>query len=662
MFGFPRREPYNGKKVQPPSAEIEFQDILLDSLEQKRARDSGGNTRRLETPIPRAAFLAFEAFFLVLLGILLARSLQLQIIDGLTYVKLAEQNVLAGALLVPERGVIYDRDMTQLVFNKPSFDLIVDKRRLADDYQEKTKEIRDVASILEVNPEALRDSILRGKFAVEAVADNLDHEKILAFEEKKNQLPGFFVAPNTVRDYIEGPFFASIVGYTGKINEEEIKRLANYALQDSIGRAGLEKSYENILRGEAGLGALEKDARGNVIGQSILRHSVLGGGLVLWLDAGLQKKLTESMQRVLAAVGAKKGAAIAIDPRSGGVLAEVSIPSFDNNIFSRGISGQEMEKLQNNSLNPLFSRPVSGLYPTGSTIKPFISAAGLQEGVISEKTRIYAPSEVCLKNVYSGAKECYEDWTYHGWTDVKRAIAESINPFFYIVGGGYKKNEFSDPSLPDNFEGLGAPRIKKYLELFGWGQKTGIDIPGEAEGRVPDAEWKKNYFSDSPTDQVWRIGDTYNLSIGQGYLLATPLQVANAFAAIANGGTLYQPQFAQKIVDDKRNIRQEFASKTIREGFIDAENLEIVREGMRDAVRYGSSAMLSDLPVAAAAKTGTAQISAQSDLYYNWVSVFAPYENPEIVITIVIENVKGLQAAALPVADETLGWYFGGRL
>jgi len=145
-------------------------------------------------------------------------------------------------------------------------------------------------------------------------------------------------------------------------------------------------------------------------------------------------------------------------------------------------------------------------------------------------------------------------------------------------------------------------------------------------------------------------------------LLATPLQVANAFAAIANGGTLYQPQFAQKIVDDKRNIRQEFASKTIREGFIDAENLEIVREGMRDAVRYGSSAMLSDLPVAAAAKTGTAQISAQSDLYYNWVSVFAPYENPEIVITIVIENVKGLQAAALPVADETLGWYFGGRL
>lgn len=660
MFGFHQSKPFNGRKVRPLSAEIEFQDVLLDFLAQKRARDAGGNAQRLEMPISRTAFFILRALFLFLLAALMARSLQLQIVDGSTYAKLAGQNALAGSLLVPERGVLYDRNMVQLVFNTPSFDLIVDKRRLAEDWPARTKEIQEVAGMLEVSAKDLQDSILRDPFAVESIADNLDHEKILVFEEKKSQLPGFYVVPNTIREYVDGSYFSSVIGYMGRINEEEIKSLANYTLQDGIGRAGLEKSYESILRGEAGLGALAKDVHGNVIGQSVLRLPVSGNSLVLSIDAGLQKELTESIYKILDAVGAKKAAAVAVDPRNGEVLAQVSIPSFDNNVFSQGISRQELDKLQNDPLTPLFSRPISGVYPTGSTIKPFMASAGLQEGVISEKTRLFAPLEVCLKNVYSGNKECYEDWTYHGWTDVKRALAESINPFFYITGGGYQKNEFSDPNLPENFEGLGVSRIKKYLSLFGWGQKTGIDIPGEAEGRVPDADWKKNYFS-NPTDQVWRLGDTYNLSIGQGYLLATPLQVATAYAAIANNGTLYQPQLVQKIVDDKRNTIRDFSPKIAREGFIAPQNLKIVREGMRDAVRYGSSALLSGLPVAAASKTGTAQISAQSNLYYNWVSVFAPYDNPEIVLTIVIENVKGLQAAALPVANEVLWWYFSGK-
>ncbi|MDP3762466.1 MAG: penicillin-binding transpeptidase domain-containing protein, partial [bacterium] len=436
--------------------------------------------------------------------------------------KLAAHNAIAGSLLVPERGVIYDRNMTQLVFNRPRFDLMVDKRKLSASREERRKEIQEVALILGMETQGLQDSIMKDNPAVESVAENLGYEKILAFEEKKGRLPGFYMAPNTIREYVDGSLFSNVVGYTGKINEEEIKNLTDYAFSDRIGRSGLEKSYENTLRGIPGIGAEEKDARGNVIGRGILRQPVSGNGLVLWMDAGLQKQLTATMEKVLNAVGAKKAAAVAIDPRSGGVLAQVSIPGFDNNVFAGGISAQELEKLQGDPLKPLFPRAISGLYSTGSAIKPFIAAAGLQEGVISEKTRLFAPLELCLKNIYSGDKECYADWTFHGWTDVKRAIAESINPFFYITGGGYRKNEFSDPGLPDRFEGLGVSRIKKYLTLFGWGQKTGIDLPGEAEGRVPDAEWKKNYFS-NPQDQLWRLGDTYNLSIGQGYLLATPL-------------------------------------------------------------------------------------------------------------------------------------------
>jgi len=229
---------------------------------------------------------------------------------------------------------------------------------------------------------------------------------------------------------------------------------------------------------------------------------------------------------------------------------------------------------------------------------------------------------------------------------MKKAIAESCNVYFYTVGGGY-----------ENQEGLGPSRIKEYLELFGWGKKTGIDLPAEANGLIPFPDWKKEVKKEN-----WWDGDTYNLSIGQGDIKVTPIQVAAAFVAIANKGTLYKPKVVKQIVDSEKNLIEKIRPEILRENFINPENLEIVRQGMRMAVTgegspYASSVLLNSLPVPAAAKTGTAE-TFRPDYYHNWVAVFAPYDDPEIVLIIMIEDVKGLQSAVLPVAKEVLRWYF----
>lgn len=640
----------------PKGGELEFEETLLDSLVQRRDRE----LKKLELPISPAVFFFFQAIFFSLFGVFFFKTFQFQVVEQKRYRSLAEQNFLAEFQIRPERGVVYDRNFTQLVFNRPSFDLIVDKRLLPQEAVGRQGVFLSAAKIAGKTPEEITRIIEEGEALVEPVAANLSHEALLLWEEKKDEMPGFFLSQNTIREYPQGPMFSHVLGYTSRIAAEDLQAFSGYSFQDVIGRTGVERAYEDVLRGKPGIVEGQKIATGAIEGQRKIQDPEPGKNLVLWLDAELQKKLTEVLEATLRRTGSSRAAAVAIDPRSGGVLALQSLPAFDNNRFAQGISQEDLDKLQANPLRPLFPRAIAGQYPTGSTIKPFLAAAALQEGIISEKSRLFAPLELCLKNIYSGEKECFGDWTFHGWTDVRRAIAESINPFFYMIGGGYKKNEFSDPQLPDSFEGLGVERIKKYLSLFGFGEETGIKLPGEAAGRIPDPEWKKKYFK-NPQDQVWRIGDTYNLSIGQGYLLATPLQVASAFGAIANGGVLLRPQLAQKIVDQERNTVQEFSPVVVREGFVDAENLRIVRDGMRQAVLSGSATHLASLPVSAAAKTGTAQLSANSDLYYNWLTVFAPYENPEIVLTILVEDVAGIQAAALPAAREVLEWYFSAR-
>ena len=369
--------------------------------------------------------------------------------------------------------------------------------------------------------------------------------------------------------------------------------------------------------------------------------------MVLWLDSELQKKIEEILHKILENVGAEKAVGVALDPKTGGILALVSIPSYDNNLFSKGADQEALSNLLTDLQEPLFNLVISGLYPTGSVIKPLIASAALEEEIISPSKKIDWKGGIAIPHNYEPEiTTIKQDWRIHYATDMRKAIAESCNVYFYTIGGGY-----------ENQEGLGPSRIKEYLELFGWGNKTGIDLPGEVEGLIPSVEWKKEVKKEG-----WWDGDTYNLSIGQGDISVTPLQVVAAFVAIANGGTLYKPKGVKQIIDSEKNIIEEISPEILRENFIDPENLQIVREGMRRAVTgegspYASAVSLNSLPIKASAKTGTAQTS-RPDYFHNWITVFAPYDDPQIVLTIMIENVEGIRAATLPAAKEILNWYF----
>ncbi|XOB41869.1 MAG: penicillin-binding protein 2 [Candidatus Nealsonbacteria bacterium] len=643
------------KKIKTRFKEdIEPQEILLDTLARKKEEEFGISEKKFEVPLSKKVLSGFYIVFLILILILFAKTFQLQLIDGKKFSALAEGNKFIIYSTQATRGVIYDKEGNQLVFNKPSFDLTyTDAEKLRTCLHQdpdsslcpEFKVLKEVSLIIKKEIEEIKKEIEKSELPTVLISKNLDHQTLILLEAKinSNELPGFQIRRNFVRDYKEGSSFAHLIGHIGEIDAEELKAdPENYSIFDYIGKAGLEKFYEEILRKNSGKLRLERDALGNVISKEIIQLPESGKSLVLWLDSDLQKKIEEEIGKVLKNLGAQKAAVVALDPKTGGVLALVSLPGFDNNLFQKGADPQALESLLNDPLEPLFNRAVSGSYLTGSTIKPLIASAVLEEKIISPQKKINCQGKITIPNPWDPSSPTIKrDWKSHGWTDMKSAIAESCNVYFYTVGGGY-----------GNQEGLGPTKIKKYLEFFGWGEKTGIDIPGEVKGFIPDKEWKKKTWG-----QGWWDGDTYNLSIGQGYLKISPLEVATGFASIANGGKLLKPQVAKSIVDKEKNIIEEFEPKVIRGDFIGLENLQIVKEGMREAVTYGSSIILNSLPVKAAAKTGTAE-TWRENYYHNWVTVFAPYEDPQIVLTIVIEDVKGMQAAALPVAKGVLEWYF----
>lgn len=639
------KKDFENLKVKKPKDELEPQEILLDRLTEEREAEF--SERRLEVPLRKRVLQGFFFITLLLLFFLSLKAFYFQVLEGKELSLLAERNKEKIYPIRAKRGVIYDRTGKQLVFNKASFDLICDKRGLPWEKGQRDELLKRVSEILEKDFQLLKKEIESSSLPYALVAENLDYETLILLETEisSKKLEGFFTEGSETRDYVEGEALSHILGFTGKITKEELEVFKNYSVADLIGKRGIEKFYEKLLRGIYGELEIEKDAAGNVVSKGVLSEPEPGKSLLLYLDFELQKKIKEELSGALKRSGAKRALAIALDPQTGGVLSLVSLPSFDNNLFSKAISEEEWEELKNDPEKPLFNRAIAGIgYPTGSTIKPLIATAALEEEIIGPKRIINCLGEIVVENPWYdpehpelGQKEwVYHDWKIHGLTDMRKAIAESCNIYFYTVGGGY-----------EGFEGLGPEKITKWLKLFGWGSKTGIDLPEEGAGILPEI------------DRDWRLGDTYHLSIGQGAFSITPLQVVTAFGALANGGTLYEPTVVKEILDQNKNVVRKIESQILRENFIEEENLEIVREGMRQAVTSpsGSSYILNTLPVSSAAKTGTAQ-TGQEDFYHSWVSVFAPYEEPEIVLTIMVEDVPGLQRVVLPVAEEVLGWYF----
>ncbi len=599
------------------------------------------------SPIPSKGIAAALCILLIIFGALFGRLAYLQISKGKFYAALARGNNTRVQEILAPRGIIYDSQGTPLVQNVPSFELVVTPVDLPKNYED---EIAALSKFMGFDANVLAAQIKkygRNTFQPISAVQDVPRDAALAFETRQAEFPGFAIEDNPVRNYLNSLIFSHLLGYTGKINDSELAANPNsgYLLDDYIGKNGLEYSYEKYLRGIDGEKQVEVDALGKVrsaLGEIPPQN---GDNLYLNVDAGLQTFLYND---IVAKNGNKKAAAVAVDPQTGQVLALVSVPGYDDNLFARGISETDYAKLENDPNHPLFDRAISGLYPPGSTIKPVIASAGLQEGVINENTKILDNGDLVVGG-----------YNFHGWKpgglglmDVRSAIAMSSDIYFYTVGGGQQKLGIS---------GLGIERLAKYDYLFGMGQKLGIDLPGEAAGVIGSPEWRKEHYSD-PAKQAWYLGDTYHESIGQGDMEVTPLQDIMWTAAVANGGTLYRPYVVNKVVDNKGNVVLQNKPQVIRSGFIDPKNIQIVRQGMRQTVLSGTAQSLKSLPITSAGKTGTAQFdSANPMAAHAWFTAFAPYENPQIAIVVLIEAGGEGFSAAEPIVKDTLQWWAQNR-
>ena len=653
---------------------IEAEEIFLDAEAVRSLEDKG----KLEQPIKRRNFFLFYALIIVCLLVLLLRAGYLEIAKGDYYYNLAQGNCLRIYSLPAPRGIIYDYLGRPLVYNAPSFDLTVNLNDFLassiENQEEIFKKISVILSSAERDKESgnellksftdlqdgsnvqddMAESIQKdlrkkieeaaGQISHLVAAKNIDRSAALVLENLIGDWPGWRLEKNPQRQYIKSSYFAHLLGYTGQLSPADLEKHPDYSRNEQIGKVGLELKYESVLRGQPGQEQVEVDSLGKSQNLLATKPAQPGQGLVLFVNQELQEKLYQTLEKTLKQLTfSGKAAALAIDPRNGGILALVSLPSFDNNLFAQGISRESLAALENDPAEPFLNRVLAGQYPSGSTVKPLIAAAALEEEIIKPSRQIDCQGGISVFHKYNPEIVYhYPDWKVHGLTDIIKAIAQSCNVYFYTIGGGYGQ-----------IEGLGVDRIKEYLQYFGLGQAAQIDLIGEKEGLVPDPSWKK----EKKPNEEWYLGDTYHLAIGQGDILVTPLQMTVALASIANGGVLYQPQIVDKIVDLGGKIIEDIPTKIIRQGFIQEKNIEIVQEGMRQAVLTGSARSLIDLPVEVASKTGTAQFGSAGQTHA-WFIGYAPYENPEIILTILIEGGGEGSQIALPIAKEVLEWYF----
>lgn len=610
---------------------MEIDDAVLTVTESDAAK--------IEWPLARSVIRFFWWAAAMVLIVLASRVTYLNVIKGADYQEAAQRNSLRALVIPAPRGIIYDRFGKQLVYNTPSLDAILIPADIPAD-PAKAEEMKHLLlSTFVVEPEILEEvfqRLDRKSLQPLLIKARVSQEETLLFLSRSRELPGISLYKTTERRYTDSLIFSHLLGYEGKIRKEELALHPEYLLTDSIGKQGIEKSYEAPLRGKHGFQQAEVDALGRVTKELGIVHPTPGSDLILNIDADLQKKLFDSLQELLEKKNLKRAAAIALDPRSGAVRALVSLPSFDNNLFAQGISSAEYQNIINDPALPLFNRAVSGEYPPGSTIKPVLAVAALAEGIVNERTEIESRGGISIGNFFFG------DWKVHGYTDIRRAIAVSSDVFFYSIGGGY-----------GSIQGLGMERMKKYENLFGYGNKTGIDMPGEADGLIPDPEWKQDTIGER-----WYIGDDYHAAIGQGFVLATPLQILNSVATIANGGTLYAPKVASQIRSSDGTVTP-VPSEILRKNFISSDILRIVREGMRATVMdsQGTAQPLKTLDVAVAGKTGTAQFGSDQKTH-GWFVSFAPYEDPSLAMIVLVEGQGEEGYNAVPVTKDVYEWYF----
>jgi len=608
----------------------------------------------------RIRFILLRGVIVLSIIALLAQLGYLQIAEGQRYQKQAENNRLRLRFISAPRGIIYDRNGALLTRNRPSFTVSVVPADLPDKGEEEL--ILQLSALLQLPPADISEKIQQGRlkapFSPIIVKANVAREAAFVIEEQRHRLPGVLVEIEPIREYPNGAHTVHQVGYVGRVPGERVDEYVaqGYDPNDKVGLTGVELSYEGELRGVKGSKIVEVDSQEREIrtvpGTAVQPRP--GHNVYLTLDTELQEKVEEVLARGIASAKAKSGVAIIMNVHTGEVLASVSLPHYDNNLFSGGISVADYQRLQEDPQRPLVNHAISGHYPPGSTIKPIFASAALQEGVVRPSTQVFCAGTMSVPDKYIPDKY----WTFYCWNlqghrevNFVNAIALSCDIYFYTICGG--TGWFRNP--------LGLDRMERYARLFGFGEYTGIDLPGESRGLVPNEEWKLAQ-SWNKTGEPWVTGDTYNTAIGQGFVLVTPLQLLNMIVAVANGGTLYKPQIVHHIADADGNITQSFRREIIRQVPVDDEYLELVRRGMREGVVWGTAHRANLRQVAVAAKTGTAEYGLPDEQGHKpthaWMVGFAPYENPEIAAVVFLESGGGGSQNAGPVLGEVISTYY----
>lgn len=498
------------------------------------------------------------------------------------------------------------------------------------------------------------------------IATNVDREVAFVLQEEQLHLPGVLVEVMPVREYLDGPLMAHILGYMGRIPEERVDSYIKdtsylYEPDDIVGLAGLEATQEALLRGQKGQKHVEVDAFEREVAVISQQPPLQGLNLKLTIDIELQRATEKALWEWMQKAGSKVGVAVALDPRTGAVLAMVSLPNFDNNLFSGGISYEDYEMLSTDKRRPLINQAVSGMFPPGSTFKLVPATGALEEGVITEATRFSCGGILYLPNRFAPSDTSLAQPFYcwrragHGSLNVVGGIANSCNIFFYQVTGGI-----------GNFQGLGIEGLGKWALRYGYGAETGIDLTGEVPGLIPTDKWKRHTYGES-----WLTGDTYNAAIGQGFVLATPLQVANTTATIANRGTVLRPQLVYQVMDSDGNVLKELEPEPIRELGASEHTMDLVRRGMLDAVERGTAPLARVPGIAVAGKTGTAEYAEFDDQgrlitdshgnlpKHAWFTGFAPYDDPEIAVAVFLYGGDEGSRVSAPVSAAIMRAYFG---
>ena len=584
---------------------------------------------------------------------LLARLSYLQLDIGQLLYDRGEENYLRVYVTRALRGVIYDRNGIQLVENIPNDNAAIIPADLPRDDNERQQLFKKLATDLNIPVSDINDLSEKYRFLYTPIIIKpaIDHDtKLKILSEFVNQTSGVLVLEDFSRNYLPSSNgMAHELGYLGKISENEWHNNSDiYTLDSTIGKSGLEKTYEQYLRGVNGTQKIVVDAQHTKIDTLFTSAPQNGCDLVSTLDSKLENKISTLLQATIDKNHATGGSVIVMNPQNGQVISMVSLPGFDNNIFSDGIKGKaendQYQKLLNNKNTPFLNRAISGTYPPGSTFKIVTASSVLENHIVTTSDKLDAPGQISVPNHFNPQESfIYKDWkpTGHGSISIIDALAVSSDTFFYKVSGGFQ-----------DFTGVGAQKISDFAHQFGLGQNLKIDLPGEQSGLVPNPQWKKDKIG-----QPWLTGDTYNFAIGQGYLLTTPLQVAGYTSVIASQGKLYQPYLVKEIKNCSESSQKD--PQILNQGFLQQSTIDAVRQGMYNAVYsdVGTAKSLRDLPFKVAGKTGTAQFDNNQNVHA-WFTAFAPFDNPELVVTVMIEG-GGAEGStiAVPVAKQIFQWW-----